>query len=145
MIGLAKTSIADRPHRIRLQNPAGAPVSDGDGGYTQGWTDLAPAEVFGKIAPATAQDLERLAAGTVISTATHLATFPWHPQVTTATRLVFGTRVFSVTGVSDPEERHVETICVCVELLAAPPIDLTLDGGAPDSVFTGPGFDGGGV
>lgn len=138
------TSVADRPHRLRLQHP-GDPVTDADGGFTQSWTDLAPAEVYGKVAPATARDLERLAAGTVISTATHLCTFPYHPQVTTATRIVFGTRTFSVTGVSDPDERHVETICVCVELLGAAAVDLLLDGGAPESVFAGPGFDGGGV
>lgn len=138
------TSVGDRPHQVRLQNP-GPAVPDGDGGFTQVWLDLVPATWSVKIAPATAADLERVTAGTVLATATHLVTGPYHPQISTATRIVFGTRVFSVTGVSDPEERHSETICVCVEQLDAPALDLGIDGGDPDDVFAGAGYDGGGV
>ena len=117
------TAIGLRRHRVQLQSP-GAAVSDGDGGVTQEWADLDPARVYAEIKPATAKDLERVASGTVISTASHVVTFPYHPQVSLSTRIIFGTRVFSVTGVSNPEERHVETICVCVELVAAPPLVL---------------------
>lgn len=116
-----KTAVADRLHRVTLQAPAAA-VPDGDGGYTQGWTALDPPAIFVSIRPATAKDLERLAAGTVIATASHVITGPYHPQVTTATRIVFGTRVFQVTGVSNPDEGGVEMILLCVELLGAAPV-----------------------
>jgi len=120
MIGL-RTGVAHRPHRLQLQNP-GAAVSDGDGGVTQSWADLVPPKVSGEVKPATARDLERIAAGTVIGTASHVVTFPYHAGVTLATRIVFRGRVFQVTGVSNPEERNLETICVCVELLDAIPV-----------------------
>lgn len=115
MIG-PTTHVADRPHRVTLQNP-GPGIPDGEGGVTQTWTDLTPPALSVKIAPATAKDLERVAAGTVLATATHLVTGPYHPQVTTQTRILFNGRQFSVTGVSNPEERNVELVLVCVEVV----------------------------
>lgn len=112
------TSVAARPHRIRLQAPAPGPgVPNGDGGYTRTWFDLTPAVVSAKIAPATAADLERVTSGTVLSTASSIVTMPYHPQVTTETRILFNGRALSVTGVSNPEERNVETIALCVEMV----------------------------
>lgn len=112
----SRTSIADKPHRVLLQNP-GAPVPDGKGGFTQSWTDLLPPTMQTKIAPATAADLERVASGTVISTATHIVTMSYHPQVATKTRLIFDGRTFHVTGVANPEERKVDTILICKEVV----------------------------
>jgi head-tail adaptor len=111
------TAIADRPHRVTLQNP-GPAVPDGDGGYAQSWIDLAPPALSAKIAPATARDLEKVAAGTVLSTASHIVTMPYHPQVTTKTRILFNGRVFNVTGVATPDEGGVETIAICAEVVA---------------------------
>jgi head-tail adaptor len=102
---------------VTLQNP-GPAVPDGDGGFTQSWTDLTPAAVSAKIAPATAADLERLVSGTVLATATHIVTMPYHPGVVIASRVLFNGRQFSVTGVANPEERNVETIAVCVEIVS---------------------------
>jgi head-tail adaptor len=119
-----KTSVANRPHWVTFQDP-GPAVPDGDGGFTQSWFNLVPPSLYVSIEPATAKDLERLAAGTVLATASHIVTGPYHPQVTTATRIVFGTRVFAITGVANPEERCIETICVCVELLDAVPVEDT--------------------
>lgn len=112
-----KTSVGDRPHRVTLQNP-GPAVPDGDGGFTQSWTDLVPPALSMEIKPATAVDLEHVAAGTVLSKNTYIVKGPYHPQVTTQTRILFNGRSFSVTGVADPEERHVELILVCVEVVA---------------------------
>lgn len=111
-----KVAIADRPHRVTLQNP-GPAVPDGDG-YTQSWTDLTPPALSVKIAPATQRDLERVIAGTVMSQATHIVTGPFHPQVTTKTRIIFSGRTFNVVGVADPEEGGVEMVLVCVEVVA---------------------------
>jgi SPP1 family predicted phage head-tail adaptor len=102
-------------HRITLQNPKSPPTPDGDGGYTEDpWTTLA-ANVPASIVPATARDLERVVAGTVQSSATHLVTIRYLAGVTTKTRVVFGTRLLSVTGVQNPEERNISLVLVCQE------------------------------
>ncbi len=98
------------------QNP-GPAVPDGDGGSTQTWTDLVPPTTSVKLEPATERDLERVAAGTVLTTNLYIVTGPFHPQITTQTRGICDGRKFSVTGVSDPDNRHVDTIAVCVEVV----------------------------
>jgi head-tail adaptor len=114
MSPIPSRSTGERRHLVTLQNP-GAPVADDSGGYTQPWTDLAPATVWVSLQPAFARDVEYLAAGTVAASATHLVTGPYHPGVTTQTRLVLGARIFHVTGVGNPEERNVEMILLCQE------------------------------
>jgi SPP1 family predicted phage head-tail adaptor len=73
------------------------------------------ATVWASIVPATARDLERVVAGTVQSSATHLVTIRYLAGVTTKTRVVFGSRLFSVTGVQNPEERNISLVLVCQE------------------------------
>lgn len=107
----------DLRHRVSLDNPD-APIADGDSGFTQTWTPLTPPRVWVSIAPATERTLERVAAGTVTSMATHIIRGRFHPQVTTKTRITFGTRLFSVTGVSNPEERNREMVLTAVERVA---------------------------
>ena len=109
------TPAGQRPHRVLLQNP-GLPVPDGEGGYTQSWVDLAPPSLSVSIEPATGGDVARLAAGTVITSTSRLVTAPYHPQVTTKTRIVFGARLLHVTGMQDPGERHVELLLLCEEV-----------------------------
>jgi hypothetical protein len=117
MIG-PKTSIADRPHRMMWQNES-APVPDGDGGYTPGdWINLVPPTTSVSIEPATAKSLENVAAGTVLSTNMYIVGGPYHPQITTKSRGLFNGRIFNVVGVSNPKERNVDTIAVCVEIVA---------------------------
>lgn len=110
--------IAARPHRVLLQKP-GPAVSDGDGGFLQTWTDLAPPAMSAEILPATAQNLERrVSAGTVTATATHVMTMPYHPQITTKVRVIYNGRTFMVTGVSNPEEANVLSVLLCDEVVA---------------------------
>lgn len=117
MIG-PRTGVGERPHYILLQNP-GPVIPDGAGGFTQTWSDLTPASVFAKIAPATTEDLERVAAGSVVeASATHIITMPFHPGVTTKSRVVHNGRTFSVSGVSSPDERQQETIAIANEVVA---------------------------
>lgn len=99
-----------------LENPGGT-VPDGEGGYVEGWQALDPAQVFAHINPASARDLERSASGTVISTASHVIEILYHPQVTTKTRITYGTRVFQVTSVRNPDEANRELVIVAEELL----------------------------
>lgn len=120
MIG-PRTSVADRPLRVTLQNPTfGAP--DSEGNPTTTWSTLDPPQVFAKIAPATQADLERVTSGTVISTASHVVTMPYHQGVTTQTRITWTDKTgalhtINVTGVANPEERSVETVAVGEEVV----------------------------
>lgn len=112
-----RTPIGARRHWITLDAPVTV-TADGDGGDVKTWAPLTPAGTWAAIVPATARDLERVAANTVTSTATHILTMRYHAGVTTQTRVTFGTRVFSLTGVSTPEERNRDTVAVGVEQVA---------------------------
>ena len=116
MIGL-QTSIGDRPHRIALGIP-GPPVPDGDGGYTNGMVPLDPPEMFARIQPATTGDLEANFAGTIVATATHLVTLPYHPGVTLQTLIDFNGRTFNVVGRANREERNADLVLLCTEQVA---------------------------
>jgi head-tail adaptor len=100
-------------HRVRFQNPARTP--DGDGGYTESWADCTPAEWKVSITPATATSLERVAAGTVISEATHVVEGKRHPQVTTQTRMLYAGQTFAITGMVPTEKRSM--LCGAVEVV----------------------------
>jgi SPP1 family predicted phage head-tail adaptor len=91
-------------HLGLFQKP-GAAVPDGEGGYTEGWTDLEPPQWAVDIAPASVRDLERLSSSTVAATATHVITGRYRPDVDVSTRMLFEGRVFQVTGVINEFER----------------------------------------
>ena len=57
-----------------------AMVPDGEGGFIEGWADLDPADWPVRITPATARDMERVASGTVITSATHVIEGRWRPE-----------------------------------------------------------------
>lgn len=98
-------SIAERGHRITLENP-GASVPDGDGGFTQGWEELAT--VFATVSPASAQDLERVIAGTVTSmVAPVLVILPWITGVSTLTRIQYHGSTLAVVGFRDVDARRI--------------------------------------
>jgi head-tail adaptor len=111
------TGVALRPHRVTFQNP-GPAVPDGDGGYTQSWLDLSPLALSVRIAAPTARDLESMGPGTVVSTATYVVTGPFHPGVTTKTRINFNGRLFQVVGVTNVEERSQEMVLLVNEQVA---------------------------
>jgi head-tail adaptor len=100
-------------------------VPDGTGGYVEDMTDLIPADVSAQILPATARDLERNAAGGIVTaSATHLVTIWYHPGVTTKAQITYDDRVagrvrtFSVAGVRNPEEANVILVLTCEEVIA---------------------------
>jgi hypothetical protein len=66
---------------------------------------------------ATAADLERVAVGTVISSASHLVRGDWHPGVTTESRMLFDGQTFAITGVVNVELRGIEMICGAVQVV----------------------------
>jgi len=110
-------SIGAYRHVVVFENPDGPAVPDGDGGWTQPYAGLTPASWHVSIKPATARDLERVASGTVLSTATHIVTGRYHPQVNTQTRMVFGDRTFSINGVANLEERGLTMELLAVEVV----------------------------
>lgn len=111
-------SSGERTKRVWLENPTTVP--DGEGGSTETWVALTPPQMFAHIQPATQADLERAAAGTVLSTATHVIEMAYHPGVTVQTRIRyprFGKpeRTFQVTAVRNPDEADRELIVVAEE------------------------------
>lgn len=118
-INAPTTLISARPHYVQLQRPA-PPLPDGDGGYLDDpWEDLAPPRMFAEVIAASASALERVAVGaTVIAQATDVVTMPYHPQLTTKCRILYNGRTLHVVGVSNRDERSVETIAVCMEVVA---------------------------
>jgi head-tail adaptor len=110
-----------RIHLVSLANATTAP--DGQGGYTETLTPLTPATLYADIRPATARDLERMAAGTVLSMETLIVVVPFHPSVTTKTQLTWLDRagrshLANVTGVNNPDQRCIDLILVAVEVVA---------------------------
>lgn len=106
-------------HRVSLQTTTEVP--DGLGGSTQIPVTLA-SRVPASVEPATARSLERVAANTVTSTASHLVTIRYVRGVTTKTSLVFhdGTtdRPMAIEGIHDPSEKHVALVLECAEAVA---------------------------
>lgn len=103
-------------HRVRLESP-GDPVPDGKGGYIETWAPLDPAEWFCSIQAAAPQVIERLTAGPIQATATHLVRGRYHPGMTTETRILFEGRTLQVQSVTDIEERHIELVIICAEVI----------------------------
>jgi len=99
-------AIGDYRHRGTFQDPT-MMVPDGEGGFIEGWADLVPADWPVRITPATARDMERVASGTVITSATHLIEGRWRPDVSTTTRMLFEGRIFHITGIHNVEERDI--------------------------------------
>lgn len=94
-----------RHHGI-VQDPT-APAADGEGGWIEGWADLVPPDWPVSITPATARDIERIAAGTVITSATHTIEGRWRPDISTKSRVLFDGRIFHITGIQNVEERDI--------------------------------------
>jgi hypothetical protein len=112
-------------------------MPDGEGGYTTPIAVLVPAAWHCSIARASARELERIAAGTVVASATHILEGYHHPGITRETVIGFEGRTFHVNDVIDPLERHIHTIAICQELILARPR------GFQPGAFQPSGFQGG--
>jgi head-tail adaptor len=110
--------LGDQRHRVVFQQRGETPASDG--GYTETWTDLTPLPLGWKvqISPASPNDLERATAGTVVTQVTAIVRGRYHPGITTASRMVFGSRTFSIVGTRNVEERGRMMELLAVELQA---------------------------
>lgn len=109
--------IHSRQKRVTFRNPSGNPIPDGEGGFTQAYVDVPPA-AYAHVEPASARSLERIAAGTVITTATHVVTVPYRAGISTQTQVLVDGRVLNITSIQDPDERHVDLKLICEEVVS---------------------------
>jgi head-tail adaptor len=114
-------AVGERAHRVALENP-GASVPDGDGGYIDGWTPLGVA--WGRVAPASAQDVERVVAGTVTALLPYIVTVRYLAGVSTLTRITYHARYFAVLGVRNVDERNIRLEIICEERSSNPGEEL---------------------
>lgn len=101
-----------RDKLVTLQS-AGTPTADVDGAPVIVYSTLATA--YAAIEPAATSSLERLAAGTVISQATHTVTIPYLANVLTTSRVLLGARRFDVQSIVNPREANRELVLVVTE------------------------------
>lgn len=108
---LARQTIGSDAQLVTFEAP-GAPMPDGDGGFTEDWQPLSPPTWYVRIRPITARDQEDLVAGTVITHVSHIVHGRYHPQISTRCRMLHAGQVFQVTGVENVELRNTEMILV---------------------------------
>jgi SPP1 family predicted phage head-tail adaptor len=96
-------------HLVTIQSQATA--QDAYGAAVRAWSDLAT--VWAEIAPLTGREL--WAAQQTAATTTHRVTMRHHPDVTSACRLQFGSRIFGIDSVLNPEERGERLVLLCTE------------------------------
>jgi head-tail adaptor len=116
------TSIARRHKRVTL-SVTGQPQPDGEGGYEIPDVPLDPPAMFASVRPASAKDLEQIAAGTVLAQATHIVEMPYHPGMTINATLTVEdhpkpARRFTVIYIGNPDERDARLELICAEKLS---------------------------
>lgn len=90
----------------------------GSDGYSETWAALMALPWWVSIESATPRVMERIgSAGATESTATHVLEGAYLATLTTACRIVYGSRVFSVRGVVNWNERNETTFAVCEEVV----------------------------
>ena len=96
--------------RVTIQ-VEGTPTADDGGGYTQTWaeTDV----VWGRLRALSAREIS--AAQGQEGRVTHEVTIRYRTDVTTASRLVIGSRTFNVAGIQNPEDRNAILVLRAVE------------------------------
>lgn len=106
------TPIGERRRRVGLVSQSSG-TSDGMGGTT-GATNTTIATVWAAINPLSAR--ERDQAKAVQSERTHDVTIRYRSDVSETMLVAYGTRLFRITGIRDPDERKRDLVLSCVEL-----------------------------
>jgi SPP1 family predicted phage head-tail adaptor len=100
--------IGDLRHRVWLQTP----VTNGAGEITS-WSNAGPNQIWARIEPLGGNEL--FAAQQIYPEANTSITIRYRPGVTSAMRILYGTRTFDIKDASDVEERHRRIDMICVE------------------------------
>ncbi len=100
MASCCDISASDLRHRMTVQTLS--QVGDGQGGFTETWTD--GATLSAKIEPS--KGWERFQAQQVATPVTHTITTRYRTDLTTQHRLKLGSRVFRIKELLNVEERN---------------------------------------
>jgi len=93
------------------------PPPDGDGGYTEDWTDGVPPDWYVAIDAPGAVATERVQGDTVVTQPTMSVTGPYRADIKTTSRLVTSDgRYLSIASVTPTDGRPFELVCACMEL-----------------------------
>jgi SPP1 family predicted phage head-tail adaptor len=98
-------------HRVTLQGPSR--TTDGQGGYTSTMTDIGT--FWASIEPTSG--FEKFQAGQNETPITHKIMMRYDSRITTAKRLLFGSRVFQIKECLNVEERGAFLKLLCIETL----------------------------
>lgn len=93
-----KSIVAQMNRRIELQEVVRE--SDGQGGFTEGWTPIAT--VWAKIEPIKAY--EKFQAAQMQTPVTHKIMVRYHSGITTACRILYDGRIFDIKEVVNVDE-----------------------------------------
>lgn len=107
------TTVILRPgelnRRIKLQQRSTTKTDAGTEQTT--WSDVAT--VWANVQPLSGREL--MAAAAVNAEVTHLIVIRYRPGVTARMRAVYGTRIFDINAVIEPEMAHVSLELMCTE------------------------------
>ena len=92
----------------------GTPTSDSGGGFTQTWAELDV--LWARLRALSAKEL--IAAGAQEGQVMYDVTIRYRSDVTTANRILIGSRTFNITGVMNPEDLNETLILRAVEGVA---------------------------
>ncbi len=98
-------------HRVAIQRKTR--VSDGQGGYTETWATVTNGAVCASIEPASSKEVFH--AHQLNHLVTHKIVCRFLSGVTSADRVVFGTRAFNIRSVLNPLERNRMLVLLCEE------------------------------
>lgn len=98
--------------RLALEEPVS--TSDGQGGATVSWTEIAA--MWAKVEPVSSSLAER--AGAEIGTISHRIWLRFRKGLVAGQRLRKGARLFAIKLVQDPDETGRYLTCLCEEVAA---------------------------
>lgn len=98
-------------HRVTIQ--ARSVVRDAAGGEAETWVDQPP-PVWARVRPLNGREL--LSANQIQAETTHEVTMRYRPGLTSAHRLLFGTRILHIAAPpANVDERGIELVMLCKE------------------------------
>lgn len=103
------TGLSDLRHRLVLEEPQR--VSDGAGGFTETWVEVAT--VWGALRPNGGS--EAVDSGRLAGQVSHTVTLRHRDGVTPAMRFRKETRIFHILAAIDEDERRRWLTCLCEE------------------------------
>lgn len=111
MAKCGKNPVAKMKHRLTLQTSS--QVSDGQGGYTENWSNTA--NLWASLEPT--KGYERMQAMHLETPVTHKILTRYRSGVTTAQRFQYGTRVFHIKEVLNVDEENAFLKILAQEVL----------------------------